>query len=119
MDSVRTEDEFQLQQLNSFFNETSKSIEDLNPESQKAWETANDGTEAVDFNQLVVFLDNRIRSLVLVERSQCRHHTPEREQQIFLTEKNRSLKNVSLYHNEKFKPTKSVIQYGSVRNKDQ
>ena len=66
--------------------------ENLNPVSQKAWETANDGTKAVNFDQLMVFLNNRVRSLALVERSQRRPHKPEREQQIFLTEKNRSHK---------------------------
>ena len=68
-------------------------FENLNPESQKTWETSNDGTEALDFDRFMVFLDNRVRSLEAVERSHSRPHKPKREQQMFLTEKNRSHKN--------------------------
>ena len=78
--AVQTENVSQLRQLHSFFNETSQSInalrrsvendlwhfllfENLDTESQKGWETANDGTEALDFDRLMMFLDNRVRSL--------------------------------------------------------
>ena len=66
----------QLCQLHLVVNETSQSIKafegsvendlwhflvigNLHPESQKACETANDGTEALDFDRLIVFLDYR------------------------------------------------------------
>ena len=35
-------------------------------------ETASDGTEALDFDRLLVFLDNRVRSLEVVEGSHSR-----------------------------------------------
>ena len=57
-------------------------------ESQNAWEAANDGNEALDFNRVMVILEDRVRSGVLdvVEGSYTRSHKPEREQQIFSTE---------------------------------
>ena len=98
-----------LRQPHSVLNETSQSIkalgrslendlwhfllfENLDPESQKAWEFANDGSEALDFDRLMVFLDDRVRSLEVVEGSHSRLE-PELEQQMLLTEKNRSHKN--------------------------
>ena len=95
----------QLRQLHSGFREASQSIkalgrsvendlslflfcENLDPESQKVWETANDGNEALDFDRLTVFLDKRIRSIDVVEESHSRPHKPEREQQMIFTEKN-------------------------------
>ena len=68
-------------------------FENLDPESQKAWDTANDGTEAPNFDRLIVFLDNRVSSLEVVEGSLSSPHKPKRQQQMFLTEKNRSHKN--------------------------
>ena len=32
-------------------------------ESQNAWEAANDGNEALDFNRVMVILEDRVRSL--------------------------------------------------------
>ena len=36
-------------------------FENLDSESHKACETANDGTEVLDFDRLMSFLDNRVR----------------------------------------------------------
>ena len=53
---------------------------------------AKDGTEDLDFNRLIEFLEKRISFLEVFERSHSRPYKPEREQ-LFLTEKVRSHKN--------------------------
>ena len=47
----------------------------------------------LDFDRLMVFLDNSVRSLEVVGGSYSIPHKPEREQRILLTENNRSHKN--------------------------
>ena len=107
--TVRTAKFSHICQLHSVFSDTSQSIkalgrtvqndlghfflfENLNPESQKAWETVNDGIEALGFDRHIVFLENRVRCLKVVEGSHSRSQKPERDMQMFFTEKKRSHK---------------------------
>ena len=54
--------------------------------------TVEDGSEARDFDRLIVFLGNRVRFLEVVQGSHPRPHKLEREQ-MFSTKKKRSHKN--------------------------
>ena len=80
---VRGDSKHQLRLLHSTFNEVTQSIHSLgrrvdndmwhyllftklDVDSQKAWELKNEGIECLKFDELMTFLDNRIRSMEML-----------------------------------------------------
>ena len=81
--------------------------ENLDPEYQIVWETDNDGTEALDSDRLIVFLDNRVRFLEVV---QAAHKSFNRKVDV--------TRLTSSYLNVKLLLAKNYIRIGTVRNTD-
>ena len=79
--------------------------------------TVEDGSEARDFDRLIVFLGNRVRFLEVVQGSHPRPHKLEREQ-MFSTKKKAISQEWFLFTAVKFQAAKRDVQFDSVGNTD-